>query len=71
MGLDLEGVRMEVEKHVGPDPETKCWQHSVHAQVKKVLALAGNEAKLGDPRAEEFFAKEHQAGRHAGGTRRW
>ena len=23
MGLDLEGVRMEVEKHVGPHPETK------------------------------------------------
>jgi ATP-dependent Clp protease ATP-binding subunit ClpC len=26
MGLDLESVRMEVEKHVGPHPETNMVQ---------------------------------------------
>jgi ATP-dependent Clp protease ATP-binding subunit ClpC len=46
MGLDLEGVRMEVEKHVGPHPETKMlWNIPYTPRVKKVLALAGKEAK--------------------------
>ena len=32
MGLDLERVRMEVERLVGPHPETNDdWKHSVHA----------------------------------------
>src|SRR6478672_2976842 len=46
MGLDLERVRMEVEKHVGPHPETKMlWNIPYTPRVKKVLALAGKEAK--------------------------
>ena len=46
MGLDLEGVRMEVEKHVGPHPETKMVGNIPYTpRVKKVLALAGKEAK--------------------------
>jgi ATP-dependent Clp protease ATP-binding subunit ClpC len=46
MGLDLEGVRMEVEKHVGPHPEAKIIGNIPYTpRVKKVLALAGKEAK--------------------------
>ena len=46
MGLDLEMVRMEVEKHVGPHPETKMVGNIPYTpRVKKVLALAGKEAK--------------------------
>ena len=46
MGLDLEIVRMEVEKHVGPHPETKMIGNIPYTpRVKKVLALAGKEAK--------------------------
>src|SRR4030088_1632076 len=46
MGLDLETVRMEVEKHVGPRPETNMIGNIPHTpRVKKVLALAGKEAK--------------------------
>src|ERR1700719_977360 len=46
MGLDLESVRMEVEKHVGPHPETNMIGNIPHTpRVKKVLALAGKEAK--------------------------
>src|SRR5450755_3915957 len=46
MGLDLESVRMEVEKHVGPRPETNMIGNIPHTpRVKKVLALAGKEAK--------------------------
>ena len=46
MGLDLEGVRMEVEKHVGPHPEAKMIGNIPYTpRVKKVLALAGKEAK--------------------------
>src|SRR5438046_8960817 len=46
MGLDLETVRMEVEKQVGSGPETKM-VGNVHytPRVKKVLALEGKEAK--------------------------
>ena len=45
MGLDLERVRMEVEKHVGPPPETKMIGNIPYTpRVKKVLALAGKEA---------------------------
>src|SRR6202051_3803595 len=46
MGLDLEIVRMEVEKHVGPHPETKMFGNIPYTpRVKKVLELAGKEAK--------------------------
>src|SRR6516164_6891462 len=46
MGLDLERVRMEVEKHVGSHPETKMVGNIPYTpRVKKVLALAGKEAK--------------------------
>src|SRR5258705_7343966 len=46
MGLDLETVRMEVEKHVGPQPETKMFGDMPYTpRVKKVLALAGKEAQ--------------------------
>src|SRR5438132_7748107 len=46
MGLDLERVRMEVEKHVGPPPETKMIGNIPYTpRVKKVLALAGKESE--------------------------
>src|SRR3982075_3675238 len=46
MGLDLETVRREVEKHVGPHPETKMIGNIPYTpRVKKVLALAGKEAQ--------------------------
>ncbi len=46
MGLDLDTVRMEVEKHVGSHPETKMIGNIPYTpRVKKVLALAGKEAK--------------------------
>jgi len=46
MGLDLERVRMEVEKHVVPQPETKMIGNIPYTpRVKKVLALAGKEAQ--------------------------
>src|SRR5258705_2516901 len=46
MGLDLETVRMEVEIHVGSHPETKMVGNIPYTpRVKKVLALAGKEAK--------------------------
>ena len=46
MGLDLETVRAAVEKQVGTGQETKT-QNSIPytPRVKKVLALAGKEAK--------------------------
>jgi ATP-dependent Clp protease ATP-binding subunit ClpC len=46
MGLDLEFVRKEVEKHVGPPPETKMIGNIPYTpRVKKVLALAVKEAQ--------------------------
>src|SRR5438094_3950785 len=46
IGLDLETVRMEVEKQVGSGPETKMVGNIPYTpRVKKVLALAGKEAK--------------------------
>ena len=47
MGLDLETVRMEVEKQIGTGPETKMVGNIPYTpRVKKVLALAqkGSEA---------------------------
>ncbi len=46
MGLDLETVRMEVEKQVGSGPDTKMTGNIPYTpRVKKVLALASKEAK--------------------------
>src|SRR5881296_960518 len=46
MGLDLETVRMEVEKQIGTGPETKMVGNIPYTpRVKKVLALAQKEAK--------------------------
>ena len=46
MGIDLETVRMEVEKAVGVGPETKTVGNVPFTpRVKKVLALAGSEAR--------------------------
>src|SRR3954462_5890286 len=46
MGLDLDTVRQEVEKQAGSGPETKMVGNIPYTpRVKKVLALAGKEAK--------------------------
>lgn len=46
MGLDLESVRMEVEKEVGTGPDVKSTTNIPYTpRVKKVLALANKEAK--------------------------
>jgi len=46
MGLDLESVRMEVEKQVGTGPDQKVSGNIPYTpRVKKVLALASKEAK--------------------------
>src|SRR6202000_2780225 len=46
MGLDLETVRMEVEKKVGTGPDQKMVGNIPYTpRVKKVLALASKEAK--------------------------
>ncbi|MDA7888074.1 ATP-dependent Clp protease ATP-binding subunit [Akkermansiaceae bacterium] len=46
MGLDLESVRMEVEKEVGTGPDQKTSANIPYTpRVKKVLALANKEAK--------------------------
>src|SRR5438094_6470422 len=46
LGLDLETVRMEVEKQVGTGPDQKTIGNIPYTpRVKKVLALAAKEAK--------------------------
>ena len=46
MGLDLERVRTELEKHIGSRPETNMIGNIPYTpRVKKVLALAAKEAK--------------------------
>src|SRR5512134_2944160 len=46
MGLDLETVRMEVEKQVGTGPDQKLMGNIPYTpRVKKVLALASKEAR--------------------------
>ena len=46
MGLDLESVRMEVEKEVGTGPDSSSSTNIPYTpRVKKVLALANKEAK--------------------------
>src|SRR6201981_3509155 len=57
MGLDLEGVRREVEKHVGSHPETNMIGNIPYTpRVKKVLALAAKEAKALN---HSFVGTEH------------
>ncbi|MDZ4816228.1 MAG: ATP-dependent Clp protease ATP-binding subunit [Verrucomicrobiota bacterium] len=57
MGLDLETVRMEVEKQVGTGPETKISGNIPYTpRVKKVLALAGKEAKA---LSHSYIGTEH------------
>ena len=57
MGLDLETVRMEVEKQVGTGPETKMVGNIPYTpRVKKVLALAGKEAQ-----GAQSFLRRHRA----------
>ena len=47
LGLDLETVRLEVEKEVGTGPDQKVMGPIPYTpRVKKVLALAGKEAKM-------------------------
>src|SRR5258708_32616787 len=46
LGLDLETVRMEVEKQVGTGPDQKMIGNIPYTpRLKKVLALAAKEAK--------------------------
>lgn len=46
MGLDLETVRIEVEKHVGSGPDQKIAGNIPYTpRVKKVLSLSNKEAK--------------------------
>jgi ATP-dependent Clp protease ATP-binding subunit ClpC len=46
LGLDLETVRIEVEKQIGSGPEARISGSIPYTpRVKKVLALAGKEAK--------------------------
>src|ERR1039458_8220730 len=46
LGLDLETVRLEVEKQVGTGPDQKMMGNIPYTpRVKKVLALAQKEAK--------------------------
>ena len=50
LGLDLETVRMEVEKQVGTGPDQKMIGNIPYTpRVKKVLALAAKEAKSSQP----------------------
>ena len=71
MGVDLERVRMEVEKHVGPHPETKMTENIPYTpRAKKVLALAGKEAEALKAFLRRY--RTHFAGTFAGrrGNRR-
>jgi ATP-dependent Clp protease ATP-binding subunit ClpC len=64
MGLDLERVRMEVEKHVGSPPETKMIGNIPYTpRVKKVMSLAAKEAKALN---HSYIGTEHTAGTIAG-----
>src|ERR1700681_1046525 len=61
MGVDLEIVRMEVEKHVGSHPETNMIGNIPYTpRVKKVLALASKEAKALN---HSYVGTEHICGR--------
>ena len=55
MGLDLETVRSAVEKQVGSGPEGKeSGSIPYTPRVKKVLALAGKEAKARTAKSEKY-----------------
>lgn len=57
MGVNLESVRMEVEKAVGVGPETKTVGNLPFTpRVKKVLTLAGSEARSLD---HAYVGTEH------------
>ena len=57
MGLDLETVRMEVEKAVGVGSDMKTVGNVPYTpRVKKVLALAGTEARAMNV---DFVGTEH------------
>ena len=57
MSMDLETVRMEVEKQVGSGPETQSQGNIPYTpRVKKVLALAGKEAAM----CQKLTAKHEQ-----------
>lgn len=57
MGLDLETVRIEVEKHVGSGPEQKITDNIPYTpRVKKVLALSNKEAQQLD---HSYVGTEH------------
>src|SRR6202789_2737803 len=57
LGLDLETVRMEVEKQVGTGPDFKMIGNIPYTpRVKKVLALAAKEAKALNP---SYVGTEH------------
>lgn len=46
MGVDLEAVRKEMEKHIGAGPNEKSIGNIPYTpRVKKIMALAGKEAK--------------------------
>ena len=76
MGLDLETVRMEVEKQVGSGPETKMVGNVPYTpRVKKVLALAG-KGLLPQRRQPDFLASRHEGAQRSpdsccGGLYRW
>ena len=57
MGLDLETVRMEVEKQVGTGPETKMvGQHPVHAAREE-----GARARRQGSEGAQSFLRRHRA----------
>src|SRR5205814_6760477 len=57
LGLDLDTVRMEVEKQVGTGPDQKIIGNIPYTpRVKKVLALAAKEARLLN---HEYVGTEH------------
>ena len=57
MGLDLETVRMEVEKQVGSGPESKISGNIPYTpRVKKVLSLSNKEAEQLD---HSYIGTEH------------
>ena len=57
LGLNLEKVRLEVEKAVGVGPETKVLGNIPYTpRLKKVLALAGTEARAMNV---DFVGTEH------------
>ncbi len=68
MGIDLETVRMEVEKQVGTGPDQKMIGNIPYTpRVKKVIALAQKEAKNLN---HTYVGTEHLLARPAARRRR-